>query len=170
MYKASINEQQLSGSIQMVLIKSIIFLSFFVVFVGRVWQQQCLNTSISICKHGHKHTGEMKRKKSEWQREKKTSSDFMLLWSQLVWKCEQIQPLKLESYLLRLLLPIPPDHCPSSCETTWVMLSLMKADLVNPICGFNRFHQLEMLQRCTSPQTRVVFATHPCNNCEALWT
>lgn len=47
----------------MVLIKTIIFLSFFVVFVGRVWQQQCLNTSVSICKHGHKHTGEMKRKK-----------------------------------------------------------------------------------------------------------
>lgn len=70
MYKASINEQQLSGSIQMVLIKSIIFLSFFVVFVERVWQQQCLNTLVSICKHGHKHIGEMKRKKREAKRKK----------------------------------------------------------------------------------------------------
>lgn len=48
MYNASINEQQLSGSIQMLLIKSIIFFPFFVVFVERVWQQQCLNTLVSI--------------------------------------------------------------------------------------------------------------------------
>lgn len=166
MYNASINEQQLSGSIQMLLIKSIIFFPFFVVFVERVWQQQCLNTLVSICKHGHKHIGEMKRKKREWQREKKKdvfrfhialTPTGLKMWTNTATQTG-IVPFTVTA--------ADPTHSPSSRETTWVMLLLMKADLVNPICGLNRSHQLKMLQRCNSPQTHVVFATHPCNNCE----
>lgn len=70
MYKASINEQQLSGSIQMVLIKSIIFLFFCCLRWKGVATAVSEHVGFYLQARAQAHRGNEKKEKREAKRKK----------------------------------------------------------------------------------------------------